>query len=74
VNDQKQREIKKLFKEILGKELEDTDLQELLHAIQPDSLLERFAYRKQAGMHSNNKDFIKLKGSKGQIDHSEQTD
>lgn len=38
--------------------------------MQPDSLLERFAYRKQAGIHGNTKEFIKMKGSKGQIDHS----
>ena len=33
-------------------------------------LLDRFAYRKQAGMNANNKDFIKLKGSKGQVESS----
>ena len=32
--------------------------------------MERFAYRKQAGMNSQHKDFIKLKGSRGQVESS----
>jgi len=36
-----------------------------------DSLLERFAYRRQAGTLGANKEFIKLKGTKGQIDHDD---
>lgn len=55
-------------------DLKMVDIQDLLHCLQPDSLLERFAYRKQAGIHANTKEFIKLKGQKGQIDHSAQTD
>lgn len=51
-------------------DLSKCDVGELLRALKPDSLLERFAYRKQAG-HHNNKEFIKLKGSRGQINHSE---
>mgnify|MGYP007004374913 CR=1 FL=1 len=51
-------------------DLKMVDIQDLLHCLQPDSLLERFAYRKQAGIHANTKEFIKLKGQKGQIDHS----
>ena len=61
-----QTEIRELFKEIL--EVDDPaqcDIQDLLHCLQPDSLLEGFAYRKQAGIHSNSKEFIKLKGAKG---------
>ena len=62
-----QREIKNLYKEILQvKDLGTCDISELLKAIQPDSLLERFAFRKAGG---NNKEFIKLKGSRGQINH-----
>jgi solute carrier family 8 (sodium/calcium exchanger) len=38
--------------------------------LQTGSLLERFAYRKGAGI-SNGKDFIKIKGTKGQITHDE---
>jgi hypothetical protein len=45
------------------------DINELLQVLQPDSLLERFAYRKRAGVAGSNKEFIKLKGTKGQIDH-----
>ena len=51
-------------------DLRNCEIGELLRALKPDSLLERFAYRKQAG-HHNNKEFIKLKGAKGQINHSE---
>ena len=36
--------------------------------------MERFAYRKQAGIHANHSEFVKLKGSKGQIDHSTKTE
>ena len=64
-----QTEIRQLYMNILDTaNLEDISINELLLILQPDSLLERFAYRKQAGM-GNNKDFIKLKGTKGQISH-----
>ena len=33
-----------------------------------DDLLERFAYRRQAGMGGRDKEFLKLKGTKGQIE------
>ena len=33
--------------------------------------MERFAYRKKAGMSSSGKEFIKLKGTRGQIDHND---
>jgi len=52
-------------------DLGEFDIQDLLKVLQPDSLLERFAYRKQAGVHGGNREFIKLKGMKGQIDHPE---
>lgn len=55
-------------------DLTQVDIQDLLHCLQPDTLLERFAYRKQAGIHANQKDFLKLKGSKGQLEHSAKTD
>ena len=55
-----------LYKEILNvKDLSEVETITLLNQLQPDSLLERFAYRKQAGMNANSKDFIKLKNSKG---------
>jgi hypothetical protein len=47
------------------KDLSDVETITLLNCLNPDSLLERFAYRKQAGMNAHSKDFIKLKGSKG---------
>jgi hypothetical protein len=64
-------EIVSLYKQVLDvEELSKCEVGELLRALRPDSLLERFAYRKQTG-HHNSKDFIKLKGTKGQVNHSE---
>lgn len=66
VSEMKQREIRQLYKEILGvPNPAEVDIGELLRVLQPDSLLERFAYRKQAGVAGSNKEFIKLKGQKG---------
>jgi len=42
--------------------LRDTDINTLLAVLQPDTLLERFAYRRQAGLGAN-KEFLKLKGA-----------
>ena len=42
---------------------------DLLQALQPEKLLERFAYRKRNA--TNRKEFVRIKGSKGQIDHDE---
>ena len=71
VKDQDSSEIKSLYKEILGVDsLGDCEITELLKVLQPDSLLERFAYRKAAGM-GHNKEFIKIKGSRGQIENKE---
>lgn len=65
-----QAEVIGLYREILKvTDVAQADINELLQVLQPDSLLERFAYRKQANM-GTNKEFIKLKGSKGQVDHS----
>lgn len=41
----------------------------MLAIMQPDKLLERFAYRKRNA--GNAKDFVRIKGSKGQLDHDE---
>ena len=41
---------------------------ELLHVLQPDSLLERFAARKTGAM-GQTKDFLALKGSQGQLEN-----
>jgi len=46
-------------------DVSQADINALLHVLQPDSLLERFAYRKRAGVAGSNKEFIKLKGTKG---------
>lgn len=74
VNEIDQKMIRVLYKEILQvDDLTQVPISELRNALQPDSLLERFAYRKQAGMHGN-KDFIKLKGTNGQINHTAGTD
>ena len=63
------REIRTLYMEILDtQDLKSIGVDVLLRTLQPDSLLERFAYRKQAGI-GNNKEFVKLKGQKGQISH-----
>jgi len=44
-------------------DLRNADINTLLEQLQPESLLERFAYRK--GMGGTNKEFIKLKGTTG---------
>jgi hypothetical protein len=43
------------------------DAKHLSECLQPDSLLERFAAKK-ANAVSGNKDFVKMKGSKGQLE------
>jgi hypothetical protein len=53
-------------------DLSKADLNDLYKCLQHDSLLERFAYRRQAGTLGANKEFIKLKGTKGQIDHGKE--
>jgi hypothetical protein len=40
----------------------------LANALEHDSLLERFAYRKQNGMGGNRREFMKMKGAKGQVE------
>ena len=53
-----------LYKEILDvDDVKAVDINTLLEQLQPESLLERFAYRK--GMNNSNKEFIKLKGTVG---------
>lgn len=53
-----------LFREILEiDDLKTVDINTLLEQLQAESLLERFAYRK--GMSGGNKEFIKLKGTRG---------
>lgn len=65
-----QSDIKELYRAILGRQnIEDATFDELLSVLKSDVLLERFAYRKQAGISGSNKEFIKLKGTKGQLNH-----
>lgn len=45
-------------------------INDLLVALQPETLLERFAYRKRNA--NNAGDFIRIKGAKGQLEHDEQ--
>jgi hypothetical protein len=41
----------------------------LSNILKHEALLERFAYRKEAGVSRGAKDFLAMKGAKGQIDH-----
>lgn len=62
-------EIISLYKQVLNiNDLGEADINDLLNILQPDSLLERFAYRKRNAA-GTNQEFLKLKGAKGQIDH-----
>ena len=62
-NEQK-KEIKQLYCEIYEvTDLKEIPVSDLLAALQHESLLERFAYRKRNA--ANAKDFVRIKGSKG---------
>ena len=52
-------------------DLAKTTVKDLYEALQPDSLLERFAAKKANGL-SANKDFLEIKGQKGQIENTTQ--
>jgi len=55
-----------LFKDILKiQDLSEVGVDELLQVLQPDSLLERFAYRKRGGHAGSGREFVKLKGTRG---------
>jgi len=55
-----------LYREILGVEdLGTVELQTLMGVLQSDSMFERFAARKEAGMANVRNDFIQMKGVKG---------
>jgi len=49
--------------------LKEVTINELLTTLQPERLLEKFAYRKRNA--GNAKEFVRIKGSKGQLDHDE---
>lgn len=50
--------------------LKEVTTAEFFHCLKSDDLLERFAYRRQAGMGGRDKEFIKMKGQKGQIENT----
>ena len=58
-----QEAVKQLFREILETEtVKEVEINVLLDQLQPDSLLERFAFRK-AGALGSGKEFMKIKGT-----------
>jgi len=50
--------------------LKEVSTAEFFQCLKSDDLLERFAYRRQAGMGGRDKEFIKMKGHKGQIENT----
>ena len=50
-------------------DLAEVSIDDLLGALKHDTLLERFAYRKQNGMGGSRREFMKMKGAKGQVEH-----
>lgn len=70
MSEEQKKEIKQLYCEIFeGRELKEVSINELLTTLQPERLLEKFAYRKRNA--GNAKEFVRIKGSKGQLDHDE---
>jgi hypothetical protein len=62
-----QEEIVHLFRDILEEDdLKSVGVDTLLECLRADALLERFAYRKNA-VTGANKEFMKMKGTRGQI-------
>jgi len=71
MSEEHKKEIKQLYCEIFEvKESKEIPYIELADALKSDKLLERFAYRKRDRTGAN--DFVKMKGSKGQLDHDEE--
>lgn len=50
--------------------MKEVTTQEFYQCLKSDDLLERFAYRRHAGMGGRDRDFIKMKGHKGQIENA----
>jgi len=70
ISEEQKKEIKQLYREIFDvSDLKEVGINELLGALQPEKLLERFAYRKRSA--GNAKEFVRIKGAKGQLDHDE---
>lgn len=71
MSEEQKKEIRQLFCDIFEEnDLKLVPITDMLNALQPDKLLERFAYRKRNA--ANSKDFVRIKGSKGQLDHDEE--
>lgn len=63
-------EIRNIYCEIFEvNDSKDIPLNDMLDGLQPEKLLERFAYRKRNA--GNAKEFVRIKGTKGQLDHDE---
>lgn len=69
MSEDQKKEIRKLYTDIYDKDSKEISINDLLGALQPEQLLERFAYRKRN--QANAKEFVRIKGSKGQLDHDE---
>jgi hypothetical protein len=66
ISDKAVAEIIGLYKEILEiDDIKKASLDDLYKVLEPESLFERFAARKKAGM-GTTKDFLAVKGTKGQ--------
>lgn len=71
MSEEQKKEIRQLFCDIFEEnDLKLVPITDMLNALQPDKLLERFAYRKRNA--ANSKDFVRIKGAKGQLDHDEE--
>jgi len=71
ISEQTKKEIRDLFCQIHQVDkVSEIAVNDLLESMQPETLLERFAYRKRNA--GNAGDFIRIKGAKGQLEHDEQ--
>lgn len=71
MSEEQKKEIRSLFCEIYEvTDLKDIPIESMLATMQPEKLLERFAYRKRTA--GNTKEFVRIKGTKGQLDHDEE--
>lgn len=62
---EEQQKIQELTKQVVGKELDQVNPQELQKVLQPEKVVERLAFRKNVGnMLTGRKDFLVVKGGK----------
>lgn len=70
ISEDTKKEIRQLYCDLYEvADSKEIAVQDLLAALQPEKLLERFAYRKRNA--ANSKEFVRIKGAKGQLDHDE---